>query len=202
MNDELIEKAEEVRESLEEKAQKAKEAVREAAGAAAEKFEEAGRQAEQAREKLHQTLDDLNETLKNDAGEKVASESSGIELTLKPNDAYLAARKEVKDKYGTEKNDKIELKDKVSEKFDQAKKDVADTFGDLKETAMNVGASIGEKSKTAAEKFKETGAGKAILGDDGKFDMDDVGRIGSDILEAGEKAVEKVAGFIKDLTNK
>jgi hypothetical protein len=201
MNEELNEKIAEVKESVEEKKAEITEKAEELGEKVSEHLQEAAQQAEEAREKLHQSLEDLNETLKNDAGEKVADASSGVQLTLKPNEAYQKARQEVKEKYGTDKK-QTELKDQVSDKFAKARKEVSETFGDLKETAMGVGAKIGEKSREAAEKFKDSGTGKALLGDDGKFDLDDVGRIGSGILEAGEKAVDKVAGIIRDLTDK
>ena len=108
MNNELNEKLEAVRKTAEEKAEEIREVVEEVKLEAAEKFEEAGSLSEEVKEKLDKTLAALDETLKQD---KVENPESGIQLTLKPSDAVLAARREVKEKYG-EKDDKtVELKE-------------------------------------------------------------------------------------------
>ena len=67
---------------------------------------------------------------------------------------------------------------------------------------MNVGSNISEKAKEAGEKFKTTEAGKTLLGDDGKFDMEDVERIGENVAEAGGKVIDKVADWLQNAFKK
>ena len=209
MDNELKEVIEEKKEKIEEKAAEVKEAVEEklsevkeaAEEKAAEHWENLQKDTEAVKEKLETTLNDLHETLANDAGEKVADEEQQIELTLKPADAMVQARKEVDQKYGSEEAEPT-LKTEVSGKVEQAKKNVSETFGNLKETAMNVGSNISEKAKEAGEKFKTTEAGKTLLGDDGKFDMEDVERIGENVAEAGGKVIDKVADWLQNTFKK
>jgi len=198
MDNELKEVIEEKKEQIEEKAAEVKEAAEEKA---AEHWENLQKDTEAVKEKLETTLNDLQETLANDAGEKVEDAQEQIELTLKPADAMVQARKEVDQKYGTEEAEPT-LKTEVSGKVEQAKKTVSETFGNLKETAMNVGSNISEKAKEAGEKFKTTEAGKTLLGEDGKFDMEDVERIGENVAETGGKVIDKVADWLQNTFKK
>lgn len=55
---------------------------------------------------------------------------------------------------------------------------------ELKEQAQEAFEKVKEAGTSVAEKFKDSSAGKAILGEDGKFDKDDLTRIGNDLKES------------------
>ena len=83
--------------------------------------------------------------------------------------------------------EKKELLDQVSEK-------AAEAFDKAKEVGANV-----------ADKFKASSVGKAILGEDGKFDKDDLNRIKDGAVDAAKNAADAAKGAInkvKDMFGK
>ena len=91
-----------------------------------------------------------------------------------------------------------EMKEKITEELKDVKRKSDVIVQKAKDSKLGK-AVLGEDGKFDKEdvdrltdQFKETKVGKALLGEDGKFDGEDLQRIGGNLKEAGEKAVEKV----------
>jgi hypothetical protein len=69
---------------------------------------------------------------------------------------------------------------------------------ELKDKLEGAATEVKEKAGEAVEKLKESNLGKSVLGEDGKFDKEDVERLAEGAKEAVKGAVDKV----KDLFNK
>ncbi|MBR3351350.1 MAG: hypothetical protein IKG35_04470, partial [Erysipelotrichaceae bacterium] len=151
------------------------------------------------KKKLEKALDKAEE--KKPADETYVKEkvtNGDIELTLEGMETVENAKKEFRKKYGydTEKNghSDIELKLESSQAYidayEQTKKEreklegtQMDVTKDMKEKAEKVAAEMKEKAGKVVEDVKESKAGKAVLGDDGKFGKEDADRIGKSIKE-------------------
>jgi hypothetical protein len=139
-------------------------------------------------------LEDLNDSLKvheQEVKEKVAS--SNVELKLEGMPAMEEAKQAFEKKYGKKEDEKIELKLESSQEFIKAREEVKKKY-DFDSTEMKTGydlkqkaADLAEKAKTKAgelgEKVKSSEAGKAVLGDDGKLDKEDLKKMGKSIKD-------------------
>lgn len=64
----------------------------------------------------------------------------------------------------------------------------------LKEQAEDAAALLKEVGSDTYDSFKKSGAGKEVLGEDGKFGSDDVNRLKNDAGAAAQKVKTKVVG--------
>ncbi|MBQ1788023.1 MAG: hypothetical protein II004_03720, partial [Erysipelotrichaceae bacterium] len=67
-----------------------------------------------------------------------------------------------------------------------------------KEKAGEVAAKAKEEAAKFGEKAKESSVGKAILGEDGKFDKEDADRLANQAKEAGKGLIEKVKSLFEE----
>ena len=69
---------------------------------------------------------------------------------------------------------------------------------ELKDKLEGAATEVKEKAGEAVEKLKESNLGKNVLGEDGKFDKEDLDRLTAGAKEKAGQAADKV----KDLFNK
>ena len=146
-----------------------------------EKLDELEVKGELAKEEAEEKIEDL----KDDVGAAIDNVKEEVEQKVEEAAVKAELAKE-------EAEEKIEdLKDEAGAAADNTKKE-------LEEKASKVVEDIKNAAKDIGEDLANSSAGKAVLGEDGKFDGEDVKRLAGDAVDAGKK----LFGKLKDLVSK
>ena len=245
MDNELIEKAEQIKQKSDELTEKNSERLSELKAGTEELLAQAGKSLEQTSRQLSRELEQLQESVKNYSddpnvsadgielrldglanmddtrrdfekkyGYSSASKTSGgIELTLenetKIDDANNAFEKKYGYKAAKDRLDDIELTLDSNAQFTKVKEEMAKDMekldsgikmgidADLRLKAAEIAEEMKQKANETTVTVSESGLGKTILGEDGRFDGEDVKRIASEVGKAGSKAVDRLKSLIK-----
>ncbi len=210
--DEMQQATEDIANHLKESAEKTKQAVSENLSVIKEGSAEIKEQFKKALDKTDEKVEAAAESIDKTATFVKDSVSDGkVELKLEGMKVMDEAREDFRKKYGYESGSKeeeqVELKLESSQKLidayektkaEREKLEQQTAFGDNKKDMMEKKDRIimeaGEKIQKTVENVKESKAGKAVLGDDGKFDFSDVERI-------ADKAAKKTDSLIKKISN-
>ncbi len=213
--EEMQQATENITSHLKESAEKTKQAISDNISVIKDNSAEIREQFQQALDKTGEKIEQAAEKAEEKAREATSfvkdSVSDGkVELKLEGMKAMDEAREDFRKKYGYEsgspESEQVELKlessQKVIDAYEKTKAEreklqqqtsFGDNNSDMMEKKDRIIMEAGEKVQKAVESVKESKAGKAVLGDDGKFDFSDVERI-------ADKAAEKTDSLIKKIT--
>ncbi len=182
----------EIREAVEEHKEKAEEIVKEVNEIAEEVKEELAHESD-----IQLTLDadENTEKVRKAFRKKYGYDSADgkeekIELVLESNENYIKAHEEAKQLKEKLDQTKMDVTNDVKEKADKVAQE-------MKQTANKIGDELREKASDASDAFRESSLGKSVLGDDGKFDKEDLKRLANDAVDASSEAINKLKNLFK-----
>lgn len=154
------------------------------------------KKAEEAVKEVEETFDELKvqaELAKEEAEEKEADLKDEVEASL---DNAKQAFEEKKDDLKVQAE---LLREEAEEKTADFKDKAGAAWDNFRHDASGSVAGAASKVTELNEDFKKSEFGQAILGEDGKFDKEDIDRLTEKAKEAVSEAADKVKGlFAKD----